>query len=482
MTLSPIRDDANHLKVPPLKTSLLRRHAFCFLVLFNSLSTLVTVGQTAFAQETAPAADAPKPDANEPPAPALPTSTDQPADPAPAAPVPAADAPKPAADAPKPAADAPAPSPAVEPPKVEEPKPAEPAGPTPEELEKQRVEQERQRFAISDINLVDADYHIQGEYAGPITLDGYLCPVGLQVVARGDGQFDALLYRGGLPGNGYDGSPRHKLSGTRSGEQVVLKSDTVVVFLQAGFAAVAKTPAGQRLGFLQPVKRVSTTMGAEAPTGALILFDGKNTDHLLDAKVTPDGLLEVGTETKQTFQNFTLHAEFRTPYMPYAKGQNRGNSGFYLQRRYEVQVLDSFGLELQFNDCASLYRFKAPDLNMSFPPLRWQTYDLTFTGAKFSPCGEKVCKARITVRHNGVVVQNNLELENKTGGGRPEGPDALPILLQNHKNPVHFRNIWLVDHDRYCTTPASYGSTPGVACGASPCRLERRWHHRVRDN
>lgn len=431
----------------------------------------------------APAAEAPK--AAEPPAPALPAAVEQPAAEAPKPaeePKPAAEAPKPAEEAPKPAAEAPAPTPApaAEAPKTEQPKPAEPVGPTPEELEKQRIEQERQRFAVTDINLVDPDFHIQGEYAGPITLDGYLCPVGLQVVARGDGQFDALLYRGGLPGNGYDGSPFHKLSGTRSGEQVTLNSDKVVVYLQAGYAAVAKTPAGQRLGFLQPVKRVSTTMGAAPPVGAIILFDGKNTDNLVDAKVTPDGLLEVGTETKQTFQNFTLHAEFRTPYMPYARGQNRGNSGFYLQRRYEVQVLDSFGLELQFNDCASLYRFKAPDLNMSFPPLRWQTYDLTFTAPKFSASGERICKGRITVRHNGVVVHNNLELENKTGGGRPEGPDALPILLQNHKNPVNFRNIWLVDHDRYCTTPASCGNA--LACGAVPCRPDRRWHHRVRCN
>lgn len=457
--------------------------------------------QTTIAQDNpapAPAAEAPKP--AEPPAPAVPVPAEQPAAPAPAAeaPKPADEAPKPAAetpklaeDAPKPAADAPAPTPppatepapaappANEPPKTEEPKPAEPAGPTPEELEKQRIEQERQRFAVTDINAVDADYHIQGEYAGSITLDGYLCPVGLQVVALGDGKFDALLYRGGLPGSGYDGSPFHKLSGNRSGEQVALNSDKVVVYLQAGFAAVAKTPAGQRLGFLQPVKRVSTTMGAAPPAGAIILFDGKNTDNLVDAKVTADGLLEVGTETKKTFQSFTLHGEFRTPYMPYARGQNRGNSGFYLQRRYEVQVLDSFGLELQFNDCASLYRFKAPDLNMSFPPLRWQTYDLTFTAPKFNACGEKICKGRITVRHNGVVVHNNLELENKTGGGRPEGPDPLPILLQNHKNPVNYRNIWLVEHDQSCGTSPSCGCT---ACGAIPYRPERRWHHRVRCN
>ena len=196
------------------------------------------------------------------------------------------------------------------------------------------------------------------------------------------------------------------------------------------------------------MKRLSTTLGAKPPANAIVLFDGKNTDLLKSAKVTADGLLEIGCETKDAYQNFTLHGEFRTPYMPLARGQARGNSGFYLQKRYEVQVLDSFGLEPQFNDCGALYKFKAPNLNMSFPPLRWQTYDMIFQAPKFSADGQKLAKARITVRHNGVVIHDQLELENKTGGGSAEGPNPLPTLLQNHGNPVNYRNIWLVDHDR----------------------------------
>ena len=201
-----------------------------------------------------------------------------------------------------------------------------------------------------------------------------------------------------------------------------------------------------------------------------MLFDGKNTDRLKNAKVTADGLLEIGCETKEPVQNFTLHAEFRTPYMPYARGQARGNSGFYLQKRYEVQVLDSFGLELQFNDCASLYRFKTPDLNMSFPPLSWQTYDIDFTAPKFDADGKRIAKGRITVRHNGIVVHNNLELENKTGGGSVEGPNPLPILVQNHSNPVHFRNVWLIDHDATTANiapPCAAPSTCAVGCGGT---------------
>jgi hypothetical protein len=312
---------------------------------------------------------------------------------------------------------------------------------------------------------------------GPIKCNGYELPIGLQVMAMGAGNFDALIYRGGLPGNGYNGSKLIKLTGSRTGERVTLTGEGLVVYLQTGYAVTVKNASGERLGFLQPIRRVSSTMGLKPPANAIVLFDGQNTDRLKDARVTADGLLEVGFETKDVFKNFTIHGEFRTPYMPYARGQGRGNSGFYLQRRYEVQVLDSFGLEQQFNDCAALYRFKAPDLNMSFPPLRWQTYDITFAAAKYSACGEKLCKAIITVLHNGVTVHNNVALENKTGGGKPEGPDPLSILFQNHRNPVNYRNIWLVENESNdcCTAPVA------SPCYANPCYRGHRWrghlHH-----
>jgi hypothetical protein len=356
---------------------------------------------------------------------------------------------------------------------------------------------------VTDRAHVDADFHLQGEYAGCVLFaDGWQRRVGLQVVALGDGKFDALWHQGGLPGNGYDGSSRRKLAGWRTGSTVpavskdstvpailnvsavstsltgsstnptaVLIGEGLMIELQAGAPAVVKNSAGGLLGSLQPQLRHSQFEGAAPPANAILLFDGKNTDRLKNAKITSDGLLEIGCETKEAYQNFTLHAEFRIPYMPYARGQGRGNSGCYLQKRYEVQVLDSFGLELQFNDCASLYRFKAPDLNMSFPPLSWQTYDIDFTAPKFDAAGKRTTKGRITVRHNGVVVHNNLELANKTGGGSPEGPNPLPILLQNHGNPVHFRNLWLVDHDApssACPTGCSPVAAASADCGGPP--------------
>lgn len=330
------------------------------------------------------------------------------------------------------------------------------------------------KFAVTDLSQVDADYYDQGEYVGPIRLDGCQCEVGLQVVARGHGKFDALLYRGGLPGNGYDYSPRRKLSGSRLEDKVHLVGQGMIVILQTGYAAVVKNSGGERMGFLQPIKRHSATIDAKPPENAIVLFDGQNIDKLQNAKITSDGLLEVGCETKETYRNFTLHAEFRTPYMPHARGQDRANSGFYLQKRYEVQVLDSFGLDPLNNDCGALYKFKAPDLNMSFPPLRWQTYDVSFTAPTFASNGCKICKGRITVRHNGVLIHNQVELENKTGGGSPEGPNPMPILFQNHGNPVNFRNIWLVDNGADCACQTS-------CCAADSCpqRVKtgiRRWH------
>lgn len=310
----------------------------------------------------------------------------------------------------------------------------------------------------------DADFAVQGEYAGALNWGGCCQNVGLQVVALGDGKFDALLYPGGLPGNGYAGGPKAKFSGERRDAAVTLTGDTGAITLQMG-RAVTVADAGQHvLGYLQPLRRYSSTEGAAPPPHAIVLFDGRSTDRLKNAKVSEEGLLQIGAETVDPVRDFTLHAEFKTPYMPYARGQARGNSGFYLQKRYEVQVLDSFGLEPQNNDAGALYKFKAPDLNMSFPPLSWQTYDIHFTAARFDDAGARVAKARITVWHNGVVIHNQLELDNKTGGGSVEGPQPLPILFQNHGNPVEFRNIWLVDH--------STSACP-AACTTTVCRPHR---------
>lgn len=338
-----------------------------------------------------------------------------------------------------------------------------------------RLDAQDLKAGVTRLADVDRDYYVQGEYYGPVTFcDGYCRPVGLQVVALGDGKFSALWYPGGLPGNGYDGSARWMLAGQRTGSGIELTGEGLNVDLSTARTAIVRNSQGV-IGRLQMMLRSSSTEGAIPPSNAIVLFDGKNIDRLKNARVTSDGLLEIGAETREPVGNFTLHAEFVLPYKPFGRGQDRGNSGFYLQKRYEVQVLDSFGLELQKNDCASLYKFKAPDLNMCFPPLRWQTYDIDFTAPQFDPSGKRVAKGRITVRHNGVLVHNCVELENKTGGGSPEGPNPLPILLQNHGNQVRFRNLWLVDHG--VNPVVSAASSTAVAATTECCVPDVRRRH-----
>ena len=189
-------------------------------------------------------------------------------------------------------------------------------------------------------------------------------------------------------------------------------------------------------------------MNAPAPRGAIPLYSsGGDTSHWNGARTTESGLLQGGCETLDAYGDFRLHAEFRLPFKPHATGQERGNSGFYLQSRYEVQVLDSFGLEGLANECGALYRTQPPNLNMCLPPLQWQTYDIVFRAPRFDESGVKLQNAQISVWHNGIVVHDHFEIPNKTGSGRQEGPEPLPTKIQDHGNPVVFRNIWLIPLD-----------------------------------
>ncbi|MEQ9071070.1 MAG: DUF1080 domain-containing protein, partial [Gimesia chilikensis] len=140
------------------------------------------------------------------------------------------------------------------------------------------------------------------------------------------------------------------------------------------------------------------------------------------------------------------HLEFQLPFMPQARGQGRSNSGCYVLGRYEVQILDSFGLEGKDNECGGIYKVGAPSVNMCFPPLAWQTYDIDFTSAKYDDEGNKTAKARITVKHNGVTVNDDREIDEPTPGGTNKDESvAGPLFLQNHSNPVRFRNIWVIE-------------------------------------
>jgi hypothetical protein len=295
---------------------------------------------------------------------------------------------------------------------------------------------------------VDEDYALQGEYRGwqRESIRSATRPAGLQVVALGNAQFGASNTIGGLPGEGWFGGERRLFAGERSGRGVSLQhrgSERLLVGI--GFATLYDRD-GRKLGEFRRIERQSPTLGAMPPFGAKILFlSGKPTEHFVAPTITEEGLLLAGTETTQPYGSFRLHAEFRLPYKPQARGQARGNSGFYLQGRYEVQVLDSFGLEGVENECGALYRTRRPDFNMCFPPLVWQTYDIDFTTPRFDNEGNKLSNMHISVWHNGVLIHNDAEIPGKTGAGRPEAPEPLPTKLQDHSNPVVFRNIWLIE-------------------------------------
>lgn len=311
------------------------------------------------------------------------------------------------------------------------------------------------------------DYKFQGEYVG----DGG-GKLGCQVIALANGQFQAVLLPGGLPGDGWDGKNKILMAGKLVKDTVILKAaDGKRKYLAQNpdeFSATAKFPPvgqvpceGEIAGGvmkitmndkdfkLNKIRRKSPTIGLKPPSGALVLFDGTNTDGWKGGRLDKaTGLLNTDGKdiiTNKKFNNYTAHVEFMIPFRPDARGQGRGNSGFYQVQHYEIQILDSFGLEGKHDECGGFYTKVTPTVNMCLPPLTWQTYDVEFTNAVRED-GKVAKKARATVKLNGVVIHDNVEIGGPTGGGRgePEGTPG-PILLQGHGNPLQFRNIWIVE-------------------------------------
>lgn len=199
---------------------------------------------------------------------------------------------------------------------------------------------------------------------------------------------------------------------------------------------------------------VTATEGA-APSDAVVLFDGTNADAWSggDKWKIEDGALVVAPKggdirTKQGFGDVQLHVEWATPKEVSGNGQGRGNSGVFLMDRYEVQVLDSYQNETYPDGSAgAIYKASAPLVNVSRPPGEWQTYDIVFRAPRFNADGSVAKPATITVLHNGVLIQDHHVLKGTTFHDRPHAyekhADKLPIRLQDHGNPVRFRNIWV---------------------------------------
>jgi Domain of Unknown Function (DUF1080) len=294
--------------------------------------------------------------------------------------------------------------------------------------------------AITDPAKAGKDFAIQGEYVGLVANDNW----GAQVIAMGDGKFRCVGYPGGLPGDGFQVEKGTKVSdGALEGDVAKLTGDNYRLEI-GGDQLKVSTLSGEVAGILMKVKRESPTLGQKPPPGAIVLFDGTSADHFDHGKMTSEKLLEADCSSKEKFGSHTLHIEFRTPFKPLARGQTRGNSGVYMQSRYELQILDSFGLSGENNECGGIYSIAKPSVNMCYPPLSWQTYDIDFTAAKYDASGKKTANARVTIRHNGVVIHKDLELTKATPGRHEEGSTEDGLYLQGHGNPVVYRNIWAV--------------------------------------
>jgi hypothetical protein len=321
-------------------------------------------------------------------------------------------------------------------------------------------------FTAANTSFAQGDAHgdpVMGDWqgawsAGPASGT----PLAAQVIALGNGTYRANLIK--------EFDVRQPaiavLTGARSGSGIEFTAadDGDLPPWQAriengaftGFARGAQTNAFT----LNKAVRLSPTLDAQPPEGAVVLLGPETAD--LQAtwqrdngqpcgwKLLPQGVMQCvrgsgSVISRRQFGDHRVHLEFRTPFEPRARGQGRGNSGVYLHGRYEVQVLDSYGLEGASNECGGIYNIAAPTVNMCAPPLQWQTYDITFL-APVIEGGNVVRSGRITVLHNGVLIHDAVEVPRPTAAAPPgSGSNQGGLYLQDHGHPVEFRNIWVVE-------------------------------------
>jgi hypothetical protein len=233
----------------------------------------------------------------------------------------------------------------------------------------------------------------------------------------------------------------------------------VLAALSAGTLGAQTDPKATEVW--EPVPRVITAgIGAAAPSDAIVLFNGTDLSQWVRAPegTAPRWKVEDGAfmpesgsgdlRTKQAFGDCQLHIEWRTPAVVSGEGQGRGNSGVFLMERYEVQVLDSYDNRTYSNgQAASLYKQAIPLVNASRKPGEWQSFDIIFRAPRRDAAGTVTAPAIVTVFHNGVLVQDHVALQGNTVYvGQPfyeKHGDKEPLMLQDHGNPVAYRNVWI---------------------------------------
>jgi hypothetical protein len=336
---------------------------------------------------------------------------------------------------------------------------------------------------LFDPQSIGIELKLQGEYVGK---DGEK-RVGVQVAARGDQSFHALVLEGGLPGDGWDGGPYGLLeSGPLSKGRVEFRSPS-----DDGGSAILDDNGltlkrGDQKILLKRVERKSETLGQQPPAGAIVLFGGAkpNVDAFeqrkdIEGETSPmmfEGNLMAGAVTKRKFKDYTLHVEFMTGWEPQNIPWRRADSGIYMLSRYEVAIGDSFGFDFDVSGatgpnrpkvlddkrknskfpptkpkswprvCGSVFTYPTKVPNACLPPLVWQTLDIDFKAPRFNDNGKKTAKAVISVKLNGHQTVDKLEVNGPTPHGfrGPEAPDG-PIWFEAFGRRVLYRNIWLVE-------------------------------------
>ena len=217
---------------------------------------------------------------------------------------------------------------------------------------------------------------------------------------------------------------------------------------------LAAVAVGSGAAFSAEVGSLAYSFSRRPPGNAVVLFDGSDLSGWHHAGGEPaawkveNGAMTIGRGnilSQETFQDAWVHIEFRIPDMPGATGQAKGNSGVYLQGRYEIQVLDSYGFKSPGKgDCGAIYGLHAPLVNACKPPLYWQSFDIFFRAPRLE-AGQVKEPGRMTVLQNGIVIHNNAEVPVATAAGMAGAVDQPgPLMLQDHGCPVQYRQIWLV--------------------------------------
>jgi len=287
-----------------------------------------------------------------------------------------------------------------------------------------------------------SDLEVQGTYEGVWKAEKAEGKLEADVVALGDNAYKvyATQYVNDKPAS------KAELDGKAEGDKLVFAGKVGNVDWEGVYApGEVRGRIGQDATFeIKRIVKEPPTLGKKPPEGAVALLDGKSFDNVTkrnkteEWKLVGEGGVEVargGIRTAGAFEgSFDAHIEFRCNFKPAARGQGRGNSGFYLPNGTEIQVLDSFGFAPDKGSCGALYGQKPPDVNASLPPMQWQTYDVEYRMK--SKKGRKTGKPWVTVLHNGIKIHDDVELSRAPRNGG--------FHLQDHGNPVCYRNFWVL--------------------------------------